>query len=82
MSNVNSIRETLSLGSTAILVNCNDGVYSHNGAAEVEDWTDVVNAIDGDEDSVSVEPLTGWGEYTHAVHVSGDQLNCVYFVAP
>lgn len=76
------IRDTLDLGSTAILVNCKDGTYSHNGAAEVEDWGDVVKSIDGDEDGVSVEPLTGWGNYTHAVHVESAAGNYVYFVAP
>jgi hypothetical protein len=62
------------------MVQNDNGIYEIPGAAEVENWNDVVNNIDGDEESVTVESLQGWG-WTHAVHVSmNDGPSIVYFV--
>ena len=77
-----SIRSALDLGTIALLVTYRDGYYSLSSAAEAEEWSAVVNALDGEVTHVIVEPLTGWGEYAHAVHLIGGRVSCVYFVAP
>jgi hypothetical protein len=80
MTTYSSIRETLILGDDAIMVTHRDGVYEIPGAAESESWSDVVNNIDGEEESVRVDDLAGWG-YKKAVHVKmTDGSEAVYFV--
>ena len=62
----------------AIMVNNNGGYYEKNGAAEVEDWSDVQAAADEVE---KIESLTGWGEYTAAYKVQANGAEMTYFVA-
>jgi hypothetical protein len=77
---MDSIRATLSLGDEAIMVSHQNGEYEIPGAAEVENWNDVVNNIDGDEESVTVESLEGWG-WSSAVHITmADGSAVTYFV--
>lgn len=79
---VGSTYEILSLGSVAELVEYKDGSYRRIDATGQESWQDVIHAVDLAEASVAIEPLVGQGEFTHAAHIVGPSLNCVYFVAP
>ena len=84
--NTDNIRTLASLGTKAIMVRCEDGIYEAQSAATQESWEEVIDAIAGDEDSVQVDTIIGWGEYTHAVHITvidadtEESMKIVYFV--
>lgn len=62
--------------SEAMMVKRDNGVYSLDGAAVVEDW----NAVRSEADEVEhLGPLVGWGEWSDAYRVRVLGCDLYYF---
>jgi hypothetical protein len=56
-------------------------VFARNGKyAEVEDWEEVLEGIDGEPELI--EPIEGWAPYTHAYRLPDRSVYLVALVKP
>jgi len=60
------------------------GTYEIPGAAEIEDWGEVITSVNGEGGSWTFRAyLKGWGEWTEVWDIdAGEMGRSVYFVGP